>query len=37
MTIFTLWFEDFPNNLPYFISGNQTSDMFTKVTATYPF
>jgi len=29
--------DDFPNNLPYFISGNQTSDMFTKVTATYPF
>ncbi len=28
--------DDFPNNLPYFISGNQTSDMFTKVTATYP-
>ena len=29
--------DNFPNNLPYFISGNQTSDMFTKVTATYPF
>jgi hypothetical protein len=28
--------DDFPNNLPYFISGNTTSDMFTKVTATYP-
>jgi len=28
--------SDFPNNLPYFISGNTTSDMFTKVTATYP-
>jgi hypothetical protein len=28
--------DNFPNNLPYFISGNQTSDMFTKVTATYP-
>jgi hypothetical protein len=28
--------DAFPNNLPYFISGNTTSDMFTKVTATYP-
>lgn len=29
--------DDFPNNLPYFISGNVTTNMFTKVTATYPF
>jgi hypothetical protein len=29
--------DRFPNNLPYFISGNSTSNMFTKVTATYPF
>jgi hypothetical protein len=28
--------NSFPNNLPFFISGNETSDMFTKVTATYP-
>jgi hypothetical protein len=27
----------FPNNLPYFISGDTTTDMFAKVTATYPF
>jgi hypothetical protein len=29
--------SDFTHNLPYFISGNSTSDMFAKVTATYPF
>ena len=29
--------DQFPNHLPYFISGNTTTDMFTKVTATYPF
>jgi len=28
--------DNFPNNLPYFISGSPTSDMFAKVTATYP-
>lgn len=28
--------DDFPNNLPFFISGTETADMFTKVTATYP-
>jgi hypothetical protein len=27
----------FPNNLPYFISGDTTTDMFAKVTASYPF
>ena len=27
----------FPNRLPYFISGDTTTDMFAKVTATYPF
>lgn len=26
----------FPNHLPYFISGDVTTDTFTKVTATYP-
>ena len=26
----------FPNHLPYFISGDTTTDTFTKVTATYP-
>jgi hypothetical protein len=26
----------FPNNLPFFISGTATNNMFTKVTATYP-
>jgi hypothetical protein len=29
--------NSFPNNLPYFISGDTTNDMFAKVTATYPF
>ncbi len=29
--------DDFPNNLPFFISGTETSQTFTKVTATYPF
>lgn len=29
--------ESFPHNLPYFISGSSTNDMFAKVTATYPF
>lgn len=29
--------DRFPNHLPYFISGDTTSDMFAKVTATYPF
>ncbi len=29
--------DRFPNHLPYFISGDSTSDMFAKVTATYPF
>lgn len=29
--------DRFPNRLPYFISGDTTSDMFAKVTATYPF
>jgi hypothetical protein len=29
--------DDFPNNLPYFISGSTTTNTFTKVTATYPF
>jgi hypothetical protein len=29
--------NSFPNNLPYFISGDSTNDMFAKVTATYPF
>lgn len=28
--------DRFPNRLPYFISGDSTSDMFAKVTATYP-
>ncbi len=28
--------DDFPNNGPWFISGTATSDMFSKVTATYP-
>ncbi len=28
--------SDFPNNLPFFISGTATNNMFTKVTATYP-
>jgi hypothetical protein len=29
--------DRFPNRLPYFISGDSTTDMFAKVTATYPF
>lgn len=29
--------DRFPNRLPYFISGDTTTDMFAKVTATYPF
>ena len=29
--------DNFPHSGPYFISGNQTSDMFAKVSATYPF
>ena len=28
--------NDFPHNLPYFISGATTANMFSKVTATYP-
>src|SRR5262245_61670121 len=28
--------NNFPNHLPYFISGDVTSNTFTKVTATYP-
>jgi hypothetical protein len=29
--------EAFPHNLPNFISGVTTTDVFPKVTATYPF
>ena len=29
--------NNFPHALPNFISGNQTTDIFPKVTATYPF
>ncbi len=29
--------DDFPHNLPYFVSGNSTPNVFPKVTATYTF
>ena len=29
--------NSFPHNLPFFVSGNNTANMFPKVTATYPF